>query len=68
MTDTDRSNKTINIKELKDAFKEGAIPNEQDYGNLIDLAVVGALAPKSRLTVEGNKLAVNLSQTSGLGL
>ncbi|MCS3414678.1 MULTISPECIES: hypothetical protein [Serratia] len=160
MADTERNNKKINITELKNAFKEGAIPNEQDYGNLIDLAAVGgrvlgateedatalqlgdglkyvdgklailptpaggvlvnkegvsvkvdgnalaatekgvalklhqngglavddnglhiktgaglktdkdgvavALVPKSGLTVEGNKLAVNLSQTSGL--
>ncbi|MGJ3438271.1 hypothetical protein [Serratia sp. Je.1.23.a] len=160
MADTERNNKKINITELKNAFKEGAIPNEQDYGNLIDLAAVGgrvlgateedatalhlgdglkyvdgklailptpaggvlvnkegvsvkvdgnalaatekgvalrlhqdsglavddnglhikagagikadkggvtvALGPKSGLTVEGNKLAVNLSQTSGL--
>ncbi|ALL39855.1 hypothetical protein B9T65_05730 [Serratia marcescens] len=160
MADTERKNKKINITELKNAFKEGAIPNEQDYGNLIDLAAVGgkvlgateedatalhlgdglkyvdgklailptpaggvlvnkegvsvkvdgnalattergvalrlhqdsglavddnglhiktgaglktdkdgvtvALVPKSGLTVEGNKLAVNLSQTSGL--
>ncbi|RYM64424.1 hypothetical protein BSQ98_10190 [Serratia liquefaciens] len=41
MTDTDRSNKKINITELRNAFKEGAIPNEQDYGDLIDLAAVG---------------------------
>lgn len=25
--------KTINIATLRSAFKEGAIPNEQDYGN-----------------------------------
>ncbi|HEJ6984603.1 TPA: hypothetical protein SMF26_004713 [Serratia marcescens] len=41
MADTERKNKKINITELKNAFKEGAIPNEQDYGNLIDLAAVG---------------------------
>lgn len=41
MADTERNNKKINITELKNAFKEGAIPNEQDYGNLIDLAAVG---------------------------
>ncbi|WP_160126139.1 hypothetical protein, partial [Serratia sp. Z4] len=41
MAGTERNNKKINITELKSAFKEGAIPNEQDYGNLIDLAAVG---------------------------
>ncbi|HGM5308653.1 TPA: hypothetical protein ACKQJM_003188 [Serratia marcescens] len=41
MTDAEKINKKINITELKRAFKEGAIPNERDYGDLIDLAAVG---------------------------
>ncbi|PNK82395.1 hypothetical protein CEQ31_026605 [Serratia odorifera] len=35
-------NKTIDINALRGAFKEGATPNELDYGTLIDLASVGA--------------------------
>lgn len=32
------------VEELKSAFKEGATPNEKDYGALIDLAAVGSKA------------------------
>ncbi|HBC5194908.1 hypothetical protein [Serratia ureilytica] len=60
----------IDINRLKESFKEGATPNEQDYGNLIDLASVGSKAlgaaatdattpvPGSGLEAPGGKLAV----------
>lgn len=60
----------IDINRLKEYFKEGATPNEQDYGNLIDLASVGSKAlgaaatdattpvPGSGLEAPGGKLAV----------
>ncbi|CAI1561388.1 hypothetical protein [Serratia entomophila] len=37
-------NKEISVAALKNAFKEGATPNEQDYHTLIDLAAVGSKA------------------------
>lgn len=41
MTGAAERSKKINLTSLRNAFKEGAIPNEQDYGDLIDLAAVG---------------------------
>lgn len=35
---------SASVDELKSAFKEGATPNEKDYGALIDLAAVGSKA------------------------
>lgn len=64
----------IDITRLRDAFKEGATPNEQDYGALIDLASVGSKAlgatatdattpvPGSGLEVRGGKLAIKAGQ------
>jgi len=35
---------SVSVDKLKSAFKEGATPNEKDYGALIDLAAVGSQA------------------------
>lgn len=35
---------SVSVDMLKSAFKEGATPNEKDYGALIDLAAVGSKA------------------------
>ncbi|EOG2476924.1 TPA: hypothetical protein SMF39_004410 [Serratia marcescens] len=64
----------IDITRLRGAFKEGATPNEQDYGNLIDLASAGSKAlgatatdattpvPGSGLEVRDGKLAIKAGQ------
>jgi len=63
--------KKIDMNTLREAFKEGATPNEKDYSDLIDLARVGgkalgatdgdatALKPGTGLKLEGDKLAVH---------
>ncbi|QRR11846.1 hypothetical protein FPJ27_37260 (plasmid) [Burkholderia sp. MS455] len=38
------ANKTINVASVKDKYRAGATPNEDDYQNLIDLAAVGSQA------------------------
>jgi hypothetical protein len=60
----------IDITRLRGSFKEGATPNEQDYGKLIDLASVGSKAlgaktedattpvPGDGLEAPGGQLAV----------
>lgn len=60
----------VYVDTLKEAFKEGATPNEKDYGALIDLAAVGSKAlgakdatpttpePGEGLEIAQNKLAV----------
>ena len=64
----------IDITRLRGAFKEGATPNEQDYGALIDLASVGSKAlgaaatdattpvPGSGLEARDGKLAIKAGQ------
>ncbi|MGP3146713.1 hypothetical protein [Serratia bockelmannii] len=63
--------KSLDINQLKEAFKEGATPNESNYHDLIDLASLGsrvlgapsedATAPKpgAGLTYTADKLAIH---------
>ncbi|EFE93381.1 hypothetical protein [Serratia odorifera] len=72
-------NKTIDINALRGAFKEGATPNELDYGTLIDLASVGSKAlgaattdattpvPGHGLEAPGGKLAVKAGKGVAVG-
>ncbi|QRR07648.1 hypothetical protein FPJ27_15390 [Burkholderia sp. MS455] len=64
------ANKTINVASVKDKYRAGATPNEDDYQNLIDLAAVGSQAlgatpqdattlhPGNGLELVDNKLTV----------
>ncbi|NMT27082.1 hypothetical protein [Serratia marcescens] len=62
---------SVSVDALKSAFKEGATPNEKDYGALIDLAAVGSkalgakdatpttLEPGAGLKMDKDKLTVS---------